>query len=217
MPTPRRNPPRGLSDTVRRKLEVATAMAWEALVESHVAEATSFVTLLADRLSLEDSLTRYFREMDLTDTMVTAIRTRVLLASEGEHPETAQGTEPAAASAPEADAGPGATRPLLSEEDAEEEGWRRFMPDAVVRGVRERQRRSEEVERTVQLALARSEEALIRTHVENAISFAALLDDHVPLDRAVQQYLGAVLLTGCRGQVVFQRTMARLADVHLGS
>jgi hypothetical protein len=218
MPTPRRNPPRGLSDTVRRKLEVATAMAWEALVECHVGEATSFVTLLADRLSLEDSLTRYFREMDLTDTMVTAIRTRVLLAAEAEHADATPATEASAAPAAQTSPHPddALTRPLLTGEDAEE-GWRRFMPDAVVRGVRERQRRSEEVERTVQLALARSEEALIRTHVENAISFAALLDDHVPLDRAVQQYLGAVLLTGCRGQVVFQRTMARLADVHLGS
>jgi hypothetical protein len=151
--------------------------------------------------------------MDLSDTMVTAIRTRVLLAAEAE--QEATGASQAGASAT-GRAGRRSPRPF-AERAGEEEGWRRFMPDAVVRGVRERQRRSEEVERTVQLALARAEESLIRTHVENAISFAALLDSHLPLDRAVQQYLGAVLLTGCRGQVVFQRTMARLADVHLGS
>jgi len=211
MPTPRRTPPRGLPDTVRRKLEVATAMAWEGLVDTHVAEATSFVALLADQLPLEDSLTRYFREMDLTETMVTAVRTRVLLATEPEEP-----TAPAAETAPSGELAAPA-QPLHPEGLEEDEGWRRFMPEAVVRGVRERQRRSELVERTMQLALARSEEALIRTHVENAIGFAALLDGHVPLDRAVQQYLGAVVLSGCRGQVVFQRTMARLADVHLGS
>ncbi|NJD11062.1 MAG: hypothetical protein FIB01_11725 [Gemmatimonadetes bacterium] len=199
---------------MRRKLEVATAMAWEALVETHVGEAASFVTLLADRLPLEDALTRYFREMDLTDTMVTAIRTRVLLAAEAEQEGAADGAaaSSAAPATPPSDSAPVPLHPAAGEED---EGWRRFLPDAVVREIRERQKRAEDTERIVQLALARSEEALIRTHVENAISFAALLDDHVSLDRAVQQYLGAVVLTGCRGQVVFQRAMARLAEVHL--
>lgn len=204
MPTPRRTPPRGLPENVRRKLEVATAMAWESLVDTHVAEATSFINLLEDRLPLEDALTRYLREMDLADTMGIAIRTRVLLAFET--PLPAEGHT--AAVEPELSVRP---------EGEDEEGWRRFMPDNVVRGVRERQKRAEEVERMIMLALARGEEALIRTHVENAISFAALLGGHVSLDRSVQQYLGAVLLTGCRAQVVFQRTMARLADVHLPS
>ncbi|HSJ15579.1 MAG TPA: hypothetical protein VK939_14240 [Longimicrobiales bacterium] len=190
---------------MRRKLEVSTAMAWESLVDTHVAEATAFVALLADRLPLEESLTRYLREMDMSETMATAIRTRVLLALE----------------APELPAGPGnfghgSGAPVPLQADGGE-GWRRFMPHAVVRGVIERQRQSEETERVIGLALARSEEAIIRTHVENAISFAALLENHVPLDRGVQQYLGAVVLTGCRGQVVFQRTMARLAEVHLPS
>jgi hypothetical protein len=66
------------------------------------------------------------------------------------------------------------------------------------------------------LLLARGEERVIGTHVENAIGFAALLDGNLSLDRAVQLYLGSVNLSGCRGQVVFQRTMAKLADVHLG-
>jgi hypothetical protein len=35
------------------------------------------------------------------------------------------------------------------------------------------------------------------------------------VDRAVQAYLQAVGLSGGRGQSVHQRTMARLADVHL--
>ena len=198
MPTPRRTPPRSLPDSVRRKLEVATAMAWESLVDTHVGEATTFIALLAGRLPLEDALTRYLRETDLTDTMAVAVRTRVLLALE-----------------PDAPADPAFAPPAIGPDGEDGEGWRRFMPDNVVRGVRERQKRAEETERMVMLALARTEEAVIRTHVENAISFAALLENHLPLDRSVQHYLGAVLLTGCRAQVVFQRTMARLAEVHL--
>jgi hypothetical protein len=66
------------------------------------------------------------------------------------------------------------------------------QPQRVVRGVHRRQRRNEEIERITQLALARAEENVIRTHVENAIGFVALLEEHLPLDRGVQQYLGAV-------------------------
>jgi hypothetical protein len=67
----------------------------------------------------------------------------------------------------------------------------------------------------MQLALARAEEAVIATHVDNAITFAALLDEVLPLDRATQEYIEAVGLSGGRAQAVHQRTMARLADVHL--
>jgi hypothetical protein len=67
----------------------------------------------------------------------------------------------------------------------------------------------------VLLSLARAEENVIRTHVENAIGFVALLQEMLPLDEAVEQYLGAVRVVGSRAQAVMQRTMARLADVHL--
>lgn len=186
---------RRLPDSVRRRLEVATAMAWESLVETHIAQATQFVNLLGDRMPLEESLTRYLLEMDLGDSMSSAVRTRVLVALEGEESTILPEDEDRA----------------LEDDD----GWRRFRPDVVMRGVRERQRRQDVVEQWIQLALARAEENLITTHVDNAITFAALLEEHLPLDRSVQQYLDAVALSGSRSQAVFQRTMARLADVHL--
>lgn len=185
---------RRLPDSVRRRLEVATAMAWESLAETHVAQATQFVHLLAERLPLEESLARYLLEMDLGDSMASSVRTRVLVTLEGEEP-----------------ASPGDDVPV----DDEDDGWRRFRPDVVMRGVRARQRRQDVTEQWIQLALARAEENLITTHVDNAITFAALLEEHLPLDRSVQQYLDAVALTGSRSQAVLQRTMARLADVHL--
>ena len=79
----------------------------------------------------------------------------------------------------------------------------------------ERQRRHEEVERMVELAIARAEEDIIKTHVDNAITFAALLEDMGPLSRGVEQYIASLNVVGGRGQAVLQRTMARLADVHL--
>jgi hypothetical protein len=201
MATPRKNTPRRLGESMRRKLEVASAMAWEALVDTHVEQATQFVALLSGYLPVEEALPRYLREADLGETMATAIRTRVLMRFEE------QGGSDAAlpSRAP--------SRPSLA---ADDDGWTLLrQSQRVVEGVRLRQRRNEEIDRIILLALARAEENLIRTHVENAIGFVALLQEQLSLDRSVQQYLGAVGLAGGRAQAVFQRTMAKLADVHL--
>jgi hypothetical protein len=175
-------------------------MAWESLVEAHTQHALNFLALFLERMTFEEAVNRYLREMDVAEPMTTAIRTRVLVALED------TGRDQAA-------------RPELTDEtpagEEGEEGWRRFTPDALMRGVKERQGKKEETERFVLLAIARSEEALLNAHVDNAITFAALLDQHLPLDRAVQEYIRTVGLAGSRAQSAFQRTMARLADVHL--
>lgn len=199
-----RFPTRRLPDSVRRRLEVATAMAWEALVESHVAHAVQFVRLLRENMPLADIVSRYIVEMDLGDSMATAVRTRVLV-----NIEENQGVQDAQQTLPLHGDGGGAP----AAEEAE--GWRRFRPDVMVRGVMQRQRRNDEVEGWILLAIARAEEGVITSHVDNAITFAALLEEHLPLSRAVQHYLTAVSLSGGRAQAVYQRTMARLADVHL--
>jgi hypothetical protein len=198
-----RFPSRRLPPSVRRRLEVATAMAWESLVDAHVGNTLHFLTLLRDRLPFEEALGRYLAEMDLTESMATTVRTRALVNLESGASETdAQQTLPLAdAATPEAGAGA--------------DGWRRFRPDVMVREVRQRQRRNDEIEGIIQLAIARAEEGVITTHVDNAITFAALLEEFLPLARAVQHYIGAVALSGGRAQAVYQRTMARLADVHL--
>ncbi len=196
-------------------------MAWEALVEQHVIEANEFVELMRERMDLEDALARYLAEMDLDDTMASAVRTRVLVGFEagGGRPD-----EPASIGTAVADATPAATDtiplpglagPDAFDSDGDDAGWRRFRPDAIVRGMRRRQQRSDETENMIELALARAEESIMQTHVDNAIGFTALLDDYVGIGRAVSYYLGAVLLSGSRAHSVLQRTMARLADVHL--
>src|SRR5215211_8031328 len=74
---------RRLSESVRHRLEVATAMAWEALVDAHVEQALEFMALFQDRLDLEECIDRYAREMDLPETMASTVRTRVLVTVEG--------------------------------------------------------------------------------------------------------------------------------------
>jgi hypothetical protein len=205
MAGPARFSTRRLPDTLRSRLEVTTALAWEALVETHVDQAHAFVQLVRERMPLEESLPRYLLELDLGDSIASAVRTRVLVRAE---PDDRIDRDPPIAIRPPV------TTPEAAADD-DEGGWRRFRPDVVVRGLRERQRRDDETEGWMKLALARAEEAVIATHVDNAITFAALLDPVMPLDRATQEYIDAVGLSGGRAQAVHQRTMARLADVHL--
>jgi hypothetical protein len=202
MSTSRRIAPR-LGESMRRKLEVTSAMAWEALVEVHVEQATHFVSALAGHWPLEETLPRYLREMDLDETMATAIRTRVLTEIEATGPDGRARLRPDPHFADDVDLDDGDNWNLL----------RRGR--GVVRDVLARQRRNDEIDRIVLLSLARAEENVIRTHVENAIGFVALLQEMLTLDEAVEQYLGAVRVVGSRAQAVMQRTMARLADVHL--
>ncbi len=192
---------RRVPDALRRRLEVASAMAWEGLVDAHAEEALEFLALLHGRMGMQDALTRYLREMGIIEPMTTSVRTKVLVAVE--HAES--GLVPMQVHEPKAE----------EEDDEDAEGWRRFTPGALVRGVRERQEERDETERLVMLAMARAEEDIIRKHVDNAITFAALLDGTLGLDGAVQEYVRTVGLGGGRAQAVFQRTMARLAEVHL--
>jgi hypothetical protein len=206
MATLRRGPLRLLNEPMRRKLEVATAMALEALIDAHVAQGSAFVTVLADHEPLEESLPRYLREMDLTEALATAVRTRLLALFDETPPAVPTEDETAMLR----------SRYVAEPDDNGDEDWSLLRrPQRVVQGVRRRQRRTEELDRIVMLALARAEENVIRTHVENAVGFVALLEEQLRLDRAVQQYVSAVGLAGGRAQTVFQRTMARLAEVHL--
>jgi hypothetical protein len=172
-------------------------MAWEALVDTHAQQANAFVRLLEDRLPLEEALPRYLLEVDLGDAMASAVRNRALVAIEGSNLDDAD--DPA----------------LPADAPDEETGWARFRPASVMREIRARQKRDDETEMRIKLALARAEESAIATHVDNAITFAALLEGFLAFDRAIAEYLEAVGLIGSRAQAVHQRTMARLADVHL--
>jgi hypothetical protein len=178
-----------LPEAVRRRLEVATAMAWESLVEAHSSHALHFIALLAHRLPFDEAVERYLAEVDVPESISGPIRNRVLLALE--HSES---------------------RLDLPEDDGGETGLRRFRPGRVMRGLIERHRQKDETESWVRLAIARAEEGMVAAHMDNAITFVALLDGHMPPERAVEEYLGAIALTGARAQGVAQRTLARIAE-----
>lgn len=188
-----------LPEPVRRQMDVAAATAWEALVSVHAAHALRFVALMAARLPFDEAVDRYLSEMDLRDPMSSAVRSRVLVALE----DAQEATDPQ----PEL--------PAYPEESGDGEGLRRFRPDVLMKGIARRVRETGESEQWIALAIARAEEGVIKAHIDNALVFASLLDGQQPLDEAVEDYIELLKISGGRAQAVYQRTMARLAELHL--
>ena len=190
---------------VRRQVDVAAAAAWEALVEAHTGHALRFVALMASRLDFDEALDRYLEELDVQEPMASAVRSRVLIALE--HALTDEPGRPTL-SAYEALSG-------QDPDDLAERGLRRFRPDVLMKGIARKVREGGEVDEWIRLAVARAEEGVIRAHVDNAVVFVAVLRGHEPLNDAVDDYLELMRVAGGRAQSVHQRTMARLAEIHL--
>jgi hypothetical protein len=185
-------------EPVRRKLEVAAAAAWEDVVDSHADHAARFVALTAYRLPFDDAIDRFISEMDLRDPIAAAVRARVLSRLEQAPPPTEGG--------PEIDA---------SDRDPGVGGLKRFRPDVLARGIARKVRETEAFDEWVRLAIARAEEGALQAHIHNAVEFTAILGGHLALDEAVEDYIDLMRISGGRAQSVFQRSMARLADIHL--
>lgn len=190
-----------MPEGVRRQVEVAAASAWESLVEVHAAHALRFVAIMASRMPFDEAVVRYLAETDVRDPMASSVRSRVLVALEDADVEQDE-------------------RPNLrpyggGDADDDEEGLRRFRPDVLMKGIARKVRASEEAEQWVALAIARAEEGILRAHIDNALTFAAILQDQGTLAEAVEDYIELLRVSGGRAQAVFQRTMAMLADLHL--
>jgi hypothetical protein len=188
-------------ETVRRRLEVAHATAVQALIETYARCGVHVVAMLEGHLPFDDVIDRFMEELALPGAIAVNTRMRVLVGLERREHKARDGHLEETT----ADARPGSP-------PATGEGWRRFRPAALVRTMQRRQQRQDEIERLFQLGLAQTEEAVIQTHIENALDYVALLDEHQSEDRALEHYIDEIGLSGCRAQTVVQRSMCRLAD-----
>jgi hypothetical protein len=174
---------------LRHKLQIVYARAWEALTEAHCAEAVRFVRLVAARLTPDEALARYFREVAVPSQMQESVRARALIALEEEF-ETA--AEPVHGAEP----------------------WTYFRPDQLVDALKRRAHFVEETNLAAQLAASLADEAICLAHVRNAISVARVLGETLPLNEAIMHYIRAFELPMVESQLVFQRTLAQLAERH---
>ncbi|HEU4700194.1 MAG TPA: hypothetical protein VFS40_13505 [Gemmatimonadales bacterium] len=189
----RRFPP-----ALRPRLQVAYARAWEALAETHCAEAVRFVRLVAAHLPADEALQRYFREVGVPSPMQESVRARAVIALEEELEAAAEraASSPAATAAPVLDA------------------WALLRPEQLVEAVKRRAQLVEETNLACQLAASLADEAVCVAHVRNAIAVARALSEALPLNEAIMHYIRAFDLPMVESQLVFQRALAQLAERH---
>jgi hypothetical protein len=179
---------RRLSGSVRLRLQVVYARAWEALADTYQAQAVDFVRRLRGRLSLDEALERYFREMGIPAAMGDTVRARALIAmaemveEEGE-PELA---EPAA--------------------------WGTLRPDQLFGAFRRRAQYVESTNLECRLAASLAQEAVAATHVRMALETAELLIAECTPDEALMRYIRTFNLPALDAQLIFRRAMALWAE-----
>jgi hypothetical protein len=84
---------------------------------------------------------------------------------------------------------------------------RRFFPEAIFR-----RKMEPAAERRLRLALARAEEAIVRSHVDNALMFVDVLAEDMSFDRAIDSYIREMSIPEPLASTVATRTLVVLGQ-----
>ena len=193
-----------LTEPMRRRVELAVAVAQERLLNTHVDHALRLIQLVGDQVPFENALGIYTRLLRLSDDEARVITTRAL-ATLGEQ-------------AAKSEVWPDlVTEEALAAAAADEPGGDRNGRRSIMNAMRQRLRGrvKDDLRRWVELSAAKTEVALLETHVENALSFVDLLEQEMPFSEAVEMYLDALEVRDSVAEVTYYVTLSRLADEHL--
>jgi hypothetical protein len=181
---------RRFSHPLRLRLQVLFAKAFESLADTYRTQAVEFVRRLRGRMSVEEGLDRYFREVGVPHAMEQTVRARALIAlapTAGDYPAG----EPAATS-----------------------GWTQLRPDQLIESLRRRAQLQEETSLDCRMAASVSDEAVAATHVSMALETVALLQEEMGPDDAIMHYVRYFNLPSVEAQIIFRRTLATWAERH---
>ncbi|HEU5170068.1 MAG TPA: hypothetical protein VFU46_06005 [Gemmatimonadales bacterium] len=181
---------RRIPEALRLRVRIAHAAGWEALIDTHTNQALQFVCEFAPRLPVLEGIELFFRVTAMPEAMQEAVRSRTLTALDLE-------------SLP-----PLIPLPALS-------GWQRLRIDLVLEHRRHCRRYHEKTLELARMVGARAAEAVIATHVQNAVGFTHLLKGVMPVSAATDHYLREFSLPDSVAQMVRQRVQARVAGDEL--
>lgn len=187
-----------LSEPMRRRVELAVAVAQERLLSTHVTHALKLIQIVGDQVPFENALHIYTRLLRLTEDEARVITTRALATLGERAPGPTIESEP----------------PPEPEPEQEPEPWRPFSFVRIMRQ-RLRGRVNDELRRWVEMAAARTEVALLDTHVENALNFVELLENDKPPADAIELYLDALGVRESIAEVTYYVALSRLAEQEL--
>lgn len=188
-----------LSEPLRRRVELAIAVAQERLLSTHVNHALGLIQLVGEQVPFENALNIYTRMLRLSDDEARVITTRALAILGERAAETEEWPEFAAES-------PAA--PQTNGETAR----RKFMTTF---RQRLRGRVQDDLRRFVELAAARTEIAILDTHVDNALNFVELLEKEQTFNESVELYLEALEVRESIAEVAYYMALTRLSEQYL--
>jgi hypothetical protein len=190
MSTPSQMSLRRIPAALHLPVRVAYANAWEALTSTHTSQALQFVCEFASRAPVLRALDLYFDVVAVPEAMQEVVRTRCLTSLE---------LESLPALTP---------LPVLR-------GWQLLRLDLLFEQQRYLRRYQDKTLQLARMVGARASEAVIATHVENAIGFCELLRGVLPVEQATDHYLREFSLPSSAAQMVWQRVQARVAGEEL--
>ncbi len=192
---------KGLSEAARKRVELAVAVTQEKLLATHVDHSLDLIALVDDQVSFSDALEIYSRLLRLDEDEAQNIGTRSLAILGEKADEKGAWPEPRPA-------------PTPAPEPESEDGTRVASRWSLFGNLRNRLRGrvNEDLRRKIELIAARTEVALIRTHVENAVHFVNILKDEMEEKEAVELYLDALDVRESIAEVTYYLTLSRLAD-----
>ncbi len=181
---------RRIPEDMHLRVRVAYAASWEALIDTYTRQALQFVTEFAPRISVLRGLDLFFQVTLVPEAMHEIVRSRTLTALDLDAvPEPA---EP----------------PVLS-------GWHRLRLDLQLEHSRYRRRYLERTIELARMAGSRAAEAVVATHVENALELAWLLKNVLPVNAVADHYIREFGLSAATAQMCLQRVQARVAGDEL--
>jgi hypothetical protein len=199
---------KGISRSVQRQVDLATAVCQERLLATHVRHSLAIVDLVSDSLPFDDALDIYVRIMRLNAEQARNVGSRALA-------ELGRRSGLPAPPDIELEAVLKREEELQAEEfdeaaEADVEGrsgamfsrLRRRLQGRVHADLRER----------INLAAARTEDDLFTAHVENALTFVKTVGDEMSAPAAVDLYLDTMVLPEGLGDVVYNRALRLIAD-----
>jgi len=171
-------------------IRIAYASAWEALVRTHTDQAVQFIHEFAPRIAPLAAIELYFRVVAVPDPMQEVVRTRTLTSLEID-----------------------TLAPLVSIPTLR--GWQWLRLDLVLEHRRYRRRHQESTLQLARMVGARAAEAIVATHVANAIEFCGLVRGVLTVEQAADHYLREFSLASSAAHMVSQRVQARVVGQEL--
>lgn len=200
---------RNTSRAMQRQIDLATAMAQEKLLDTHVRHVLALVDLVSPQLPFDAALDIYARILRLNPEQARNVGSRAF-AELGRRTGVERGADEVT---------------LLEDDAADREDAAGARPEPgeggrfeqVFSRVRRRIRGRvhDDLRHRINLAAARAEDDLFERHVANALEFARTLAAEVPLHEAVDLYLEILSVPEGVSDVVFNRALRRVADGEL--